>query len=253
MKETILKAMGSVGSASGRLRGWSNDFQRFYSSGYRCPQCNERAGLNFYSSRKERIPSWKVGMYLGGWGMYPFSFDIEFAECPKCNFIFKLKGDSELNVPKMRNLLSVVETDRTEENIGTDKKLIDNSMSSVSLKRKFVVSKQWTKTYIMEHEKAQSESSGLTIGVNEASIRTNFEETLKKKFSISEEGQEIYSEEVEIEVPAFTKLNVFFNWKRIWQCGFIHCLKNDGEKFRIPFRVAVGITFDQIQVDESSH
>ncbi len=229
------------------MAGWSDEYKKFYSSGYRCPKCNERLlnslgniMVNFYSDKRERIPLWKFAIYRA-----------EFAECPKCNYLWKIKGSGQLPPQSQLEILSVTETDRMEESMGTDTRIIDNSMSSVSLKRKFTVSKQWTRTYSIEYEKIQTEGSGLTIGIEETSIRTSVEEKIRKQFAISEETNEIYSEEVEIDVPGSTKLNVFFQWKRLWQCGFIKFRSPNNEEFRVPFRVAVGVTFDQLQVDEN--
>ena len=145
----------------------------------------------------------------------------------------------------------MIETDRMEENIGTDKRSIDNSKTIGLLKRKFTVSKQWTKTFSIEYENAKSENSAFCIGVDEISVKSSFEDSVRKKFSISEESQETYAEEVELDVPAATHLTVYFQWKRIWQCGFIQFRNQNNEEWQVPFRVAVGVTFDQQQVDEA--
>ena len=247
MKEMIMKALGTLAAAPGTLAGWSDEHKQFYSSGYRCPQCNERLmsslgtiTVNFYSDKRELIPLWKMAVYRA-----------DFAGCPKCNYLWKVKGTNQPDAPRKFEILGIIETDRMEENIGTDKRTIDNSMSSVKLKRKFTISKQWAKTYSLEYEKVQVENSGLTIGIDKLDIKTGFEETIRKQFAISEETQEVYSEEVEIDVPGSTKLNVLFYWKRIWQCGFIRFRNQNVEELKIPFRVAVGVTFDQLQFDEN--
>ena len=96
-------------------------------------------------------------------------------------------------------------------------------------------------------------STELGIGIDEiTSIKTSFEETIRKQYSISEETKEVYSEEIEIEVSSSIKLNLVFQWKRIWQCGFIKFRNQNNEELKVPFRVVVGVTFDQLQIDENS-
>jgi hypothetical protein len=87
--------------------------------------------------------------------------------------------------------------------------------------------------------------------VDEISVKSSFADSVRKKFSISEESQETYAEQVELDVPAATHLTVYFQWKRIWQCGFIQFRNQNNEEWQVPFRVAVGVTFDQQQVDEA--
>ncbi|NOS89527.1 MAG: hypothetical protein HOP34_13485 [Methylococcaceae bacterium] len=246
MKEIMFKTLGSLAYAEGALLGWSDELLKFYSSGYRCPQCNERLlgslgnlTLDYYAANMEKFPLWKLA-----------PFRAEFVGCPKCQYVWKAKANSPATVPAKLAQLHVTETDRVEESLGTDQRLIDNSMSSVSIKRKFTVSKQWTKTYAIDYEKVRAESSGFTLGIDETSFKAGIEESIRKQFSISEEINEVYAEEVEIEVPGFTKLMMLFHWKRIWQCGYIQLSNLHGEDVHLPFRVAVGVTFDQLQVDE---
>ena len=81
-------------------------------------------------------------------------------------------------------------------------------------------------------------------------FKLNAQSVVKDRYSISESSKQTYSEEIVIEIPAYTKLRVFFQWKRIWQLGLIRFQDRNNKEFEIPFRVALGITFDQMQVDE---
>jgi hypothetical protein len=104
-----------------------------------------------------------------------------------------------------------------------------------------------------EYEKAQIDETGLNIGMGEStSIKATFEETIRQKYSISEGTREISSEEIWIEVPQFTKLVLVFQWKRIWQRGFIRLRDQSNRELKVPFQVVVGVTFDQLQADERS-
>lgn len=238
-------------STSGNLYGWSDEFKKFYSSGYQCPQCDEalvnKLGLitvNFYSVSGKKIPLWKL----------PWMIGAEFGECPKQSYYrWKIKDSSQPITSEKLEILGIVETDRVEESLGSDRKIIDNAKSSVKLTRRFSLSKEWSRVYSIEYEKEQVSSTEFNIGINEiTSIKTGFEETIRKQYSISEETKEVYSEEVEIEVPGFTKLSLVFQWKRIWQCGFVKFRNQNNEELRVPFRVVVGVTFDQLQVDEKN-
>jgi DNA-directed RNA polymerase subunit RPC12/RpoP len=248
MKDVFMKAFGGLAVAQGELAGWSEEFKKFYSSGYRCPGCNERLlttfgviTVDFYSKNGNKIPLWKLVVYKA-----------DFAECPKCRHRWPVKGTGYVETPAKLEILGIRETDREEEEIGTDKRVIDNSMSSVGSKRKFTVSKQWAKSYSVEYEKTQTENSGISVGLEDIGIKASLEETIRKQFAISEETREVYSEEVEINIPGSTKLNVFFHWKKIWQHGYVKFKNQEGELSEVPFRVAIGVTFDQLQVDEKT-
>lgn len=51
------------------------------------------------------------------------------------------------------------------------------------------------------------------------------------------------------QIPAHCKLTVVVRWKRIWQHGYIVATR-DGVQLHIPFRVAIGMTFDQQLIQE---
>ena len=200
-----------------------------------CPRC------------KEKIPTFRkpTSIRQGMWGGWT---------CSKCGCEIDRQGNEIVNSPPLKSeILGIVETGRVEESLGSDRRIIDNSKSSVNLTRKFSISKEWARTCSIEYEKAQVGSTELGIGIDEiTSIKTSFEETIRKQYSISEETKEVYSEEIEIEVPSSIKLNLVFQWKRIWQCGFIKFRNQNNEELKVPFRVVVGVTFDQLQIDENS-
>lgn len=173
----------------------------------------------------------------------------EVLECKQCSYRWRIYSTS----PPIVEVLGIIEMERHEEPIGEERRLIDNSKSSTKLTRKISISREWTKTYSIEYEKSQIDGTEVDIGVSESvGIKASSEETIRKQYSISEEVKETYLDEVEVEVSGFTKLSLAFHWKRIWQHGFIRlCTQNDKE-LNIPFRIAVGITFDQLQIDEKS-
>ena len=246
MKDMFFKTTGSIGGAgAAKIFGLSEEFRKFYASGYRCSQCGERlmnslgtVTLNFYSGAGERIPLWQLGALRAEW-----------AECPKCGYRFKTKAAGQPALSVDPAIVGIEETERQEESFGDDSRLVDNSKSSATVRRKFAVSKEWSRTYAVEYEKARVTGGGLDVGLTQnLSLKSSCEQTIRRHFSISEDTKETYSEEVEIEVPAATKLRIVFQWKRILQCGFIKVRKPNNEISIVPYRVAVAVTFDQTQV-----
>jgi len=248
MFDKILKSAGSLATY---FRKYSDEHKKFLSSGMICSKCGTRlvltTSLNYYSADGKQIPVWK--------GLGYREYFAEFIECTTCYHRWKILDTSkQISQEELEVLAKILETDRLEENIGVDHRVIDNSMSSTKLTRRFSVSKEWAKSYTVEYEKVQVAGIDFNIGISEAvSVKAVSEETIKRKYFLSNETKEICSEEVEIEVPAFTKLSVIFKWKRIIQRGFILVRNQNNIEVKIPFQVIVGVTFDQRHVDEKTN
>lgn len=188
------------------------------------------------------------------------------AECPKCSQRWSVFSNSSTvnsnrhsqpdvssNAIYSREILElsnfqIIESNRREEALGSDCRTIDNSRGGGSITRKLTLTKEWSKTYTVDFEraiKAQAEASfNLMKLVN---FKTAIEGDLRKKYSISESTKNIYSDEVSLEIPAQTKVIYCFNWKRIWQNGTIKCFDHiDRELAFIPFKIVIGMTFDII-------
>jgi hypothetical protein len=80
-------------------------------------------------------------------------------------------------------------------------------------------------------------------------LKLSSEEKVRRANSLSQDTKETCTEEMSCEVAAYKKLTIAVHWKRIWQHGFVHASQK-GTPLQIPFRVAVGMTFDQQQIDE---
>lgn len=166
-----------------------------------------------------------------------------------------MRGKSNPTRPNKLELVSIIETDRSEEILGTEQRLIDNSQSTSKTTRKFTVSRKWSKSYSIQYENTQVNGTEFNLGLKfpeteVASIKVTSQETLKKQYFISEGIKENYTEEVQVEVPESRKLNLIFRWKRIWQNGFIKLRSQDNTELNVPFQVVVGMTFDQFLVNE---
>ena len=239
--DTWFKIFGSIASAEGKLFGWSDEFRRFYSSGYRCPSCGKRLlspfgtiTLNFYSIDGQKMPMWQFALLRA-----------DVAECPKCGRRWKVR------VKSADPVFEIVETERSEESFGTDKRVVDNSKSSVKVTRRFSVQKEWSRTYSIEYERATSGGLGISGDVKKVlGFNAAIDLSVREKFCASDQIKEVYSEEIGVEVPALTKLAVLLHWKKVWQHGFVVCRGLNDEELKVPFRAVAGVTFDQTEVDE---
>jgi hypothetical protein len=225
--------------------GISDDHKRYLSSGYRCPSCqgpNTNFGgqltTKFYSADGKKLMLITGGALRG-----------DTAECPKCGYRWKVYGKTAPAPPTGDTELEVVESDRSDEVFGEDRRVIDNTRSSASLTRTITFTKEWTRTYEVQTEKAEGSGAEFSLGVKEAAgLKVSSEEKLRNAYSVSHETKETCSEQVTCNVEARTRLTVVVRWKRIWQHGYIRLVRQ-GAEVRIPFRVAVGMTFDQEQIE----
>jgi hypothetical protein len=122
----------------------------------------------------------------------------------------------------------------------------------VNVTRCVTFSRDWTRSYHLETERALGEAAELTIGAKDAAaLKLSSEDKLRRTFSISEDRKETCSEVVSCEVPGGKSLTIIVRWKHIWQHGFV-LASQSGKPLRIPFRVTVGMTFDQEQTETSN-
>lgn len=153
--------------------------------------------------------------------------------------------------PQVVGILDVVEVDRTEEPLGEEIRTIDNSASDITVTRVLRATKDWMQSYSVEAERARVTGQGLEIGPKEVgTFKANAEETLRRKYSLSNEVRQTFSEEIGLTVPARTKIRLTIQWKRIWQRGFVRIQHGPDRVIEVPFQMAVGLTFDQSQVDD---
>jgi len=233
----------------------SKEHEKFCSL-MKCPLCNQFPIVpNYFQGNGRQIPR----------NVAISDMDIStIAECPRCKQHWPVFSDSqsgtsvhlaqpnvEYSKVKSDEILEVskfqlVETDRSEEPLGSDRRIIDNSKGTGRVTRKLAISKEWSKTYTVDFEKAVKASGEAGFKVfNIVAIKANIEGDLRKKYSISESVKNTYTDEVSVEIEPQTKVIYCFNWKCIWQNGVIRCLdRDDREVAFIPFRVVIGVTFD---------
>ena len=177
-----------------------------------------------------------------------------YAACPRCDTrwpVFSSVPTSALPMPDGSSLV-LSETYRSEEPFGEERREIDNSQSSIECERRFRVTKEWTRTVVLEREKAKSRRGETSLNLEGLlSIGGALEQTLRDRYSVTDEARYLYEEEISLKVGARTRVVVSLTWKRIWQHGEAAGTAPDGEFLTMPFRVVVGVTFDQRQHDIS--
>jgi hypothetical protein len=181
---------------------------------------------------------------------FHFSRKSVFWECRKCKQKWPLEPDS-LAPSQAVGVLDVVEVDRVEEPLGNEIRVIDNSASDITVTRTLRATKDWMQSYTVEAEQARLVGHGLEVGSKEiGTFKANAEETLRRKYSFSNEVRQTFAEEIGLTVPARTKIRLTIHWKRIWQRGFVRIQQGPDRLIEVPFQMAVGLTFDQSQVDD---
>jgi len=216
----------------------------------KCPLCDKFPIIpNYFQNSGKQVPK-----------NTPLpNMDIStIAECPRCkkrwsvfassNSPPEVDDSSQEKITRSGDvsIFEFTETDRWEESLGSDLRLIDNSKGSGSVTRKLTVNKEWSKNYAVEFEKAVKVQGEMNFDIVKIiSLKTTIEGNLKKKYSISENTKYAYTDEVSVEIKPSTKVSYRFKWKRVWQNGLIKCLDQSGQAVAfIPFQVVVGVTFD---------
>ena len=91
---------------------------------------------------------------------------------------------------------------------------------------------------------SHSISGDAQIGPNWLALKASIEQILEHTYAISVSRREEFAEEISVEIEPGADVTVILTWKRIWQHGLAHVLAQ-GRQANVPFRMAVGVTFDQ--------
>ncbi|MEA2839102.1 MAG: hypothetical protein QOF41_432 [Methylobacteriaceae bacterium] len=202
----------------------------------RCPGC-DRTVFKFGGEplHVDRVEYFK-------WPIIPSSY-----RCRLCGFawnVFIWADTPETDAPEN------IEFGRSEEPIGEDRRLIDNSCNSTSTSRKLTFSREWARSVKLDIAHSTRSGAEVNLGKKESGIlKVQVEQTLKRVYSVSDEKREICAEEINFEVAGYTKLEIKIAWKKIWQHGIVRSQVGDSA-YEVPYQVAVGLTFDQEHVEE---
>ncbi len=233
-----------------------------------CPAC--RADLGKWRPREKLFKSDGTEMSMDflakpasilktSFGLYAdkFSDKSTLVECPDCKHRWPLFKDGTVeDKGKISTSYSILELQRSEEILGVEARTVDNSRSRTAVKRAFNVSKEWLREISIEKQNSSSVHAGVEMGVDIAgvdlgSVNLGAKTAIMERYTSTEERRHIYSEEVSVEVPPLAKTRIEFTWKRLWQHGKVVQNLQNGTQVETPFRVVVGVTFDQAQVDEN--
>jgi hypothetical protein len=143
---------------------------------------------------------------------------------------------------------TVVEGSRYEVPLGEESRTVDNSKSSSPTTRVVRLTREWARTCTVDVERDMTVrgSAGLRIGVLD--LKAEAERMLRTTYSVTSEERETFAEEVTLNVAKRTKSEIIFFWKEIRQKGIVR-ISGAGFEARVPYEVAVGLTFDQQQID----
>ena len=220
--------------------------QAKWATSYRCPRCDGWPVLPRYLKPD--------GEKYGVFALFPQMDREALAQCPKCNQRWSVFGSSTPPPPPPSTPtydVRLIETERVEEPIGEEQRTIDNSKSSVKIVRSLRVSKEWVQTYSVEYEKGRTGGGKLDLAlVQGIGIQATAESSVKERYSVSGETKRTFAEEISMEVRGNQKVQVLLHWKRIWQHGILELTSGGAPTLEVPFKVVVGVTFDQTQMDE---
>ncbi|MFI5382391.1 MAG: hypothetical protein ACHRHE_24095 [Tepidisphaerales bacterium] len=59
--------------------------------------------------------------------------------------------------------------------------------------------------------------------------------------------RETHAEEITLQVPAGSCVQLTLHWKQIVQHGFVRIQEKSRDVIEIPFKVGITVTFDQVQ------
>ncbi|MGI8673865.1 MAG: hypothetical protein ACR2KD_01040 [Thermoleophilaceae bacterium] len=186
---------------------------------------------------------------------YPLMDRGTMAQCPQCGVNWAVFGDFEPPPPAAGQwrLLDVVETDRYEEPIGNDSRVLDSSRTSAQITRSLSFRQEWVQTVDVEGEKTQSTSGGVSLSMADiVSLEASTDQAIKSRYGVSTELRHVEEEQMAIPVPVGKRLRVTLQWKRVWQAGYARVAAPDGTELNVPFSLVVGLTFDQAISDEPS-
>lgn len=214
---------------------------------YKCPRCGGWPVVPRYLRPD--------GEQYRGLKLLPQMDRGTLAECPKCNQRWSVFGSSVPPPPPSSPPpyeARLRETERVEEPLGEEQRIIDNSKSSVKVVRSLSVSKEWVQTYTVEYEKGRADGGKLDLAlVQGVGIQATAESSVKERYAVSGETRRTFTEQISMEVPKNQKVKVLLHWKRIWQHGILELASAGAPTLEVPFKVVVGVTFDQTLTDEA--
>lgn len=173
-----------------------------------------------------------------------------YATCRRCEARWPVfgQGATVYRTPRSLREPSIVATEtlRYSEYIGDDEHIVDGTNSSIATRTTVRATRGWRQSYSLSIEQAQAWAVELGGGnLLPISLQGKLERAITETYSLNIEQDNQFEQEVDVEVPPRTMLRLVLRWKRIWQEGVLS-VSVDDQVIEIPYRVAVGISFDQV-------
>ena len=142
------------------------------------------------------------------------------------------------------------ERNRTEEPIGEEVRIFDQSRTTASAVETIGLSRtaEWAFTIDTSRARVLGGNAGPNV-TGLASLQGKMENSLLVRYSPSWKQSITREQSTAITVPAGKKIRVTVRWKRIWQEGMIVLRHPSGPTSDVPFRVTVMLAFDKETVD----
>jgi hypothetical protein len=223
-----------------------------------CPLCNANLNtgkftdphnINVLNKHFEVIDNNWTRAFALTFPYLPYVFDkskIYFLQCRVCNGIWPLLAGSSMPSLIGDSQLFIDEFERSDEPRGTEERVIDNSSSVAGSTRRLSAKREDIKTFTWENSEEFTLKSEAGLGKKGvATFKASAEAKIRSAYAFTSEEKLSWEEEIIIEIPAKTRARLLLHWKRIWQHAVTRISFPDGSETRKPFRVTVGLTFDQ--------
>lgn len=148
-------------------------------------------------------------------------------------------------------VIQVSKTGTSQEAAGNEENIIDNSRSGSKLTRTLKVSKEWSCTYTVQHEHSRTTIDTKSIRLSRGATKGyTVEDVVRDNYASTHGMKRVHEETVQIEVPPFKKVRVRLQWKNLLENGVVLIADQYDEEIELPYSVTVGVTFDQVQLDD---
>lgn len=243
IKSLIKTFLQLEGKFSSVFHQYSKEYKEFLSSGYKCPNC-KRILVNFLGNLTLNIYSNDGSKHNN-----PTIFGMHEVECPHCNYRWLVWKKS-----KKLEYLGVRKTIQSQEFIGEENPLIDNSKGDAEITGTINFTRTWSKLSSIDYEKVKIDGVEAKLGpeffdVKGFNIKRNSQEKIREKYSISEREEITFHDETKVTIGRNKKVKLIIKWKNIYQHGFIQFNSRDNQgnrKIEIPFKILDHIAYDLV-------
>jgi hypothetical protein len=147
-----------------------------------------------------------------------------------------------------RHSFQVFETGLVQEPAGQTSFVEDNTGSSVSSSRITRVENEWTRTIVIGGGSTTTNGISAQLNVGWVSVEAKTENAVTSQYSIEQGERRQVSQEVQLHVPAWSRVDVRVSWKLVWQTGFVRITDPNGAITDVPFRFVHSMDFDRYSV-----